>query len=80
MNEVNHLKFCDLAGLQKIWIHMELTDASTGDNLEGDGLSYVSKVSEFVAFKRMRHAEVRVCGVVGFNDISDLDDSDDEDG
>ena len=48
------------------------------DKLGLKRLTFTSKVSEFLAFKRMKHARVRVCGVVGWNDIDEDDDEDDK--
>ena len=62
-----------------LWIDLDFVFRRDLDNAEVNRLTFTSKVSEFVAFKRMTLAKVRVCGVAGFNDTGDLEDSDDED-
>ena len=61
-----------------LWINLKFISAYDPKNPVLNRHIFASEVSEFVAFKRMTHAKVRVCGVVGVNDIDDVEDSDDD--
>ena len=69
--------FC-FADMRMLWIDSIFDPLPDADNLELSRLTFTSKVSEYLVFKRMKYAKVRVCGIVGVNDLEEGDDSDEE--
>ena len=76
---------CFFAGLRKLWIHVTFFPAAEANNSENP-LTFISKVTELIALKRLPHRKTSVSWVLKWKndedsqDASGADDEDDDDG